>query len=140
MASQPIVLSPATPSALLSYIISYHRYPTTLIVGSTRAEFHASLLGDVAQHLALYDEREDERPADTDATSPPHPLLKAPLYQIAISRHIRLLFAPTVTHLRAYLSVFTPKDSPVSPPPNHTPSSRAPLLLIYGLLALHRDA
>ncbi|KAJ4270162.1 hypothetical protein NW762_001838 [Fusarium torreyae] len=141
MASQPIVLSPATPSELLAYIISYHRYPTTLIVGSSKAEFHESLIEDIAHHLSLHDEHlEDDDPTQTQMVSPSHMLLKAPLYQIAVSRHIRILFAPTVTHLRAYLSVFTPKDSSISPPPNHTPSSRPPLLLVYGLLELHRDA
>ncbi|KAF4962914.1 hypothetical protein FSARC_9027 [Fusarium sarcochroum] len=141
MASQPIVLSSATPSELLSYIISYHRYPTTLIVGFSKAEFHASLIDDIAHHLTLQDEHpEDEDPTRSETTSPFQVLLKAPLFQIAVSRHIRILFAPTVTHLRAYLSVFTPKDSSISPPPNHTPSSRPPLLLVYGLLALHRDA
>jgi hypothetical protein len=141
MASQPIVLSPATPSELLSYIISYHRYPTTLIVGSSKSEFHASLIEDIAHHLTIKDEQHQEDGLkDSTTTSASHGLLKAPLYQIAISRHIRILFAPTVTHLRAYLSVFTPNDSPISAPPNHKPNSCAPLLLIYGLLALHRDA
>ncbi|KAL4722540.1 hypothetical protein ACLX1H_010418 [Fusarium chlamydosporum] len=134
MTSQPIVLAPATPSELLSYIISHHRYPTTIIIGSPKAEFQASLVEDIVHHLTLQDDSEDS------TTEPSHVLLKAPLYQIAISRHIRILFAPTVTHLRAYLSVFTPKDSSIPAPPNHTPSSRAPLLLVYGLLALHRDA
>ncbi|CAJ0549443.1 Ff.00g030560.m01.CDS01 [Fusarium sp. VM40] len=141
MASQPIVLSPATPSELLSYIISNHRYPTTLIIGSSKSEFQASLIEDIAHHLTINDRRsQEDGPGDSITTPASHGLLKAPLYQIAISRHIRILFAPTVTHLRAYLSVFTPNNSPISAPPNHKPSSCAPLLLIYGLLALHRDA
>jgi hypothetical protein len=140
MTSQPIVLAPATPSELLSYIISYHRYPTTVIIGSSKAEFHTSLIEDITHHLTLQDEQLQEDDLENSATEPSHVLLKAPLYQIAISRHIRILFAPTVTHLRAYLSVFTPKNSSISAPPNHTPGSRPPLLLVYGLLALHRDA
>ncbi|KAM6533890.1 hypothetical protein FALCPG4_006836 [Fusarium falciforme] len=133
MASQPIVLSPATPSELLSYIISCHRYPTTIVIGSTKTEFQQSLVEDITHHLTLQDK-------DPEISSPSHPFLTASLYQIAISRHIRIIFAPTVTHLRAQLSVFTPKDSAVSAPPNHAPSTRAPILLVYGLLALHRDA
>lgn len=141
MTSQPIVLSPATPSELLSYIISCHRYPTTVIIGSSKPGFHASLIEDIAHHLTINGEQhQEDSPRDSSTLSASHGLLKAPLYQIAISRHIRILFAPTVTHLRAYLSVFTPNDSPISAPPNHKPSSCAPFLLIYGLLALYRDA
>ncbi|KAL6913311.1 hypothetical protein ACHAP8_003214 [Fusarium lateritium] len=135
MASQPVVLAPATPSEFLSHIISYHRYPTTLIIGSSKAEFHTSLVEDVTRHLTL-----QEVDTEDSATEPSHVLLKSSLYQIAISRHMRILFAPTVTHLRAYLSVFTPKNSLISAPPNYTPDSHMPLLLVYGLLALHRDA
>ncbi|KAM5360346.1 hypothetical protein ACJZ2D_013815 [Fusarium nematophilum] len=135
MTTQPVVLSPATPSSLLSYIVSYHRYPTTLIIGSSKAEFQSAVVEDITNHLVL----QDTDPSD-DTETPSHPLLKAPLYQIAVSRHIRIIFAPTVTHLRAYLSTFSPGDSPISAPPNHSPSTRPPGLLVYGLLALHRDA
>ncbi|KAF4980875.1 hypothetical protein FZEAL_3221 [Fusarium zealandicum] len=133
MTPQPIVLSPATPSELLLYIISYHRYPTTLIIGSSKADFHSALTQDVTDYLTL-------QVKDSETSPLSHPFQKTSLYQIAISRQIRIVFAPTVTHLRAYLSVFSHKDSPVAAPPNHVPSARAPLLLVYGLLALHRDA
>ncbi|KAF4496975.1 hypothetical protein FAGAP_6860 [Fusarium agapanthi] len=136
---QPIVVSPQTPSELLSYIISYHRYPSTIIVGSSKEEFQSSLIEEITHHLTLQEEQQPEDPGNSETQSS-HYLLKAPLYQIAISRHIRFIFAPTVTHLRAFLSVFIPKDSPIPAPPNYTPTSRPPLLLVYGLLALHRDA
>lgn len=141
MTSRPIVFAPATPSELLSYIISDQRYPTTIIIGSSKAEFQTALIEDITNHLALQDEQQEDQQEDQDnPAGPSHVLLKSSLYQTAISRHIRILFAPTVTHLRAYLSVFTPKDSSIPAPPNHTPGSRPPLLLVYGLLALHRDA
>ncbi|KAF5229525.1 hypothetical protein FANTH_14161 [Fusarium anthophilum] len=137
---QPIVVSPQTPSELLSYIISYHRYPSTIIVGSSKEEFQSSLIEEITHHLTLQEEQQQPQDPGNPETPSSHHLLKAPLYQIAISRHIRFIFAPTVTHLRAFLSVFTPKDSPIPAPPNYTPTSRPPLLLVYGLLALHRDA
>ncbi|KPA40993.1 hypothetical protein FLAG1_06138 [Fusarium langsethiae] len=140
MTSQPVVLAPATPSELLSYITPCHRYPTTLIIGSSKAEFHTSLVEDIIHHLTLQDEQPQQDNTENSAMEHSHTLLNATLYQTAISRHIRIIFAPTVTHLRAYLSVFTPKNSLVSAPPNHTPDSRTPLLLVYGLMALHRDA
>ncbi|SPQ25437.1 8a0f07e9-1128-43eb-b98c-dbc46df36b2c [Thermothielavioides terrestris] len=55
----------------------------------------------------------------------PHPLLTAPLAQLAVTRHIRTVFIPTVTHLRAFLSSSSSKTGP-------------PLLVVYGFLALHR--
>ncbi|KAF5555214.1 hypothetical protein FMEXI_1620 [Fusarium mexicanum] len=137
---QPIVVTPQTPSELLSYIISYHRYPSTIIVGSSKEEFQSSLIEEITHHLALLEEQQQPEDPGNSETPSSHHLLKAPLYQIAISRHIRFIFAPTVTHLRAFLSVFTPKDSPIPAPPNYTPTSRPPLLLVCGLLALHRDA
>lgn len=137
MTSQPVVLSPATPSELLSYIISCHRYPTTLVVGCSKQELLSAVVEDVVHQLSLKD---DEPQDNVKEDIPPHPFLKAPLYQIAVSRHIRIAFTPTVTHLRSYLSVFSPADSPIPAPPNHVADSKPPLLLVYGLLALHRDA
>ncbi|KAH6895688.1 hypothetical protein B0T10DRAFT_223831 [Thelonectria olida] len=139
MISHPVVLSPATSSELLSYIISSHRYPTTLIIGGSKQEFLAAVVEQLLHQLSL---NHDQPPEDTnDTDTPTHPLLKASLHQVAISRHIRIIFAPTVTHLRSYLSVFSANDSRIPPPPNHTPPpGKLPLLLVYGLLSLHRDA
>lgn len=141
-ASAPVVLSPATPSELLQYIVSYQTYPTTILICSPKAEFISSLVQDVQAQVPQAD-------AEGHFEQPDQPLLKAPIYQVAVARHIRILYIPTVTHLRAYLSVFTPDDSKVSAPPapaaSRTASSskagqaRVPLLLAYGFLALHRD-
>ncbi|KAK7429892.1 hypothetical protein QQZ08_003514 [Neonectria magnoliae] len=136
MTSRPVVLSPATPSELLQYIISCQRYPTTLIICSSKEEFQNAVVEDVAQQLSSKDDEPEET---TNEEISSHPFLKAPLYQTAISRHIRIVFTPTVTHLRSYLSVFSAADSPIAAPPGHTPDDKPALLLAYGLLALHRD-
>ncbi|KAI7773769.1 hypothetical protein LA080_009888 [Diaporthe eres] len=130
----PLILSPALPSELLTYVVRYHEYPTTLIVCSSQAEFLDSLLTDAQKSLSVA----------TEGSQVPglSPLLSSPVYQVAIARHIRMIFVPTVSHLRACLSVFTTKDSKVPPPPPVTSSRQArtrPLLLVYGFLALHRD-
>ncbi|KAG8167629.1 hypothetical protein KVR01_003318 [Diaporthe batatas] len=130
----PLILSPALPSELLTYIIRRHEYPTTLIVCSTQAEFLESLLSDAQKSLPAA--------GDDGQASPLSSLLSSPLYQVAIVRHIRMIFVPTVSHLRACLSVFDTKDSKVPPPPPATNLGRArmpPLLLVYGFLAMHRD-
>lgn len=54
-----------------------------------------------------------------------------------------MVFIPTVSHLRAYLSVFNPVDTKIPPPPppqDSVPGNiKRPLLLVYGFLGLHRD-
>ncbi|OHW97044.1 hypothetical protein CSPAE12_04285 [Colletotrichum incanum] len=131
------VLSPASPVELLHYIVTFQAYPTTLLICCPREDFISTLAFDVQEHISREDSRDlDERPL--------LPLLSATLYQTAVARHIRILFIPTVTHLRAYLSAFDPSDSLTPPPPNYPPPSsgkrRAPLLLVYGFLNLHCDS
>ncbi|OLN87355.1 hypothetical protein CCHL11_09306 [Colletotrichum chlorophyti] len=132
----PTVLSPASPSELLHYIVTFQTYPTTLLICYPRQDFVASLVSDVRKQLP------DEAYGQHSAELPPPPLLSATLFQTAVARHIRILFIPSVTHLRAYLSAFSSLDSVTSPPPSlptHT-KGRTPLLLVYGFLDLHRDS
>lgn len=134
MAAAPIILSPALPSELLTYIIHQETHPTTLIICSSRADFLAQLISEMQDKTS--------RPPQSQPEPDRNALLSSPLYQVAIARHIRMVFVPTVSHLRAHLSVFTADDSKVRPPPTTSPSARArrpPLLLVYGFLDLHRD-
>ncbi|RYP28423.1 hypothetical protein DL767_007231 [Monosporascus sp. MG133] len=147
------LLSPALPSELLSYVLDHHAHPTTLIICSPRSDFLASLAEEfgsdgVASNRDL-DEREGEPPAEEEEGEQQaksgdrvrHRLLSSPLYQVAASRHIRTVYIPTVTHLRAYLSVFSPGDSKVAPPPARFAAklTMRPHLVLYGFLDLHRD-
>ncbi|OTA93726.1 hypothetical protein M434DRAFT_287775 [Hypoxylon sp. CO27-5] len=153
-----LFLSPALPSELLTYILNHHIYPTTLIICSSRSDFLTTLADDV-----LYRETacpgEDMIPVEhstetpTSTTTPDvhntnykkirqqHRLLSSPLYQVATSRHIRVVYIPTVTHLRAYLSVFSPDDSKIPVPPTNFNSLGRfpPCILLYGFLDIHRD-
>jgi hypothetical protein len=64
------------------------------------------------------------------------------LHQIAISRHINLVFVPTVSHLRAYLAVFSSTEAEIQAPLEKKfdkPGTKLPFLVVYGLLELHRD-
>ncbi|KAH8681083.1 hypothetical protein BX600DRAFT_504822 [Xylariales sp. PMI_506] len=164
MSLAPVVLSPALPSELLTYILHHHVYPTTLIVCSTRDEFLDSLLQDL-RHQATTPQSSSEPEADAEdadmlprevgrlaasvASEEKHPLLSSPLYQVCISRHVRTVYVPTVTHLRAYLSIFSPADSRIRSPPSTAISlpgsgrrrrtQKPPHLVVYGLVALHRN-
>lgn len=139
----PQILSPALPSELLSYILQHEAYPTTLIICSPRADFLASLRSDVVgqepanpeadHHSEHHMPHQQETVQPPAATAPPPTaattsLLHATrLYQIAIARHIRLVFLPTVSHLRAYLSVFTnPTSTKTATSANTNESPLAP--------------
>ncbi|KAK6948594.1 hypothetical protein Daesc_010364 [Daldinia eschscholtzii] len=147
--------------ALLTYILSRHAHPTTLIICSSRSDFLASLADDVLQETDTASPDEGASPEHSIGSSPPvvapleardvkqeqvrqepqHRLLSSPLYMVATSRHIRVVYIPTVTHLRAYLSVFSPDDSRVPVPPAGYKSSGkcAPCIILYGFLEMHRD-
>ena len=141
----PIFQAPVTPSELLSYLVTLQSYPTTLLVCCPREAFQDALLHHVTSVLSSQSNpREDGAvdPGDQRRRRVAEALVSAPLYQTAVAKHIRVLFMPTVSHLRAYLSVFDPSDSKIPPPPNHSASddaSRTPLLMVYGFLDAHRD-
>ncbi|KAL7942649.1 hypothetical protein V8C42DRAFT_331548 [Trichoderma barbatum] len=156
---KPIVLSPSTPSELLEYIISHHRYPTTILIGWPKQMFIEGLVEDVILHLSLQqnppttgataensvENRTETEPSDIPSSNL-HPLQRKTLLQTAVSRHIRLLFVPSSTHLRAYLGTFSATESKIPPPasPDLDDSdprckTETPLLLVYGFLELHRD-
>ncbi|KAI0429823.1 hypothetical protein F5Y09DRAFT_246573 [Xylaria sp. FL1042] len=148
----PIFLSPALPSELLSYILTHHVYPTTLIICSSQADFLTSLSEDIrrqsrrnTRHTTDQQEPHEEEPlhdqdhVDEEAEVK-HALLSSPLHQVATSRHIRVAYVPTVTHLRAHLSVFSPDESRVPPPPTSALTREGkPHVVLYGFLKLHRD-
>ncbi|KAI1266044.1 hypothetical protein F5Y18DRAFT_35693 [Xylariaceae sp. FL1019] len=153
MTTRPIFISPALPTELLSYILQHHAYPTTLIICSSRTELLNSLSQDVQNRMNETNSVPDEDTIPAQAEQPPpardtrtlgaveHALVSSPLHQIATSRHIRIIYTPTVTHLRAYLSVFTPEDSraPIPPAKFQAAGKRTPHLILYGFLDLHRD-
>ncbi|KAF4126894.1 hypothetical protein GMORB2_0631 [Geosmithia morbida] len=128
----PQVLSPVTPAELLIHIINHHRHPTTVVVASPRQPFLDALALEVGPRVRQHSDE----------------ILPKTLIQTAVSRHIRLVFAPTPTHLRAYLATFSDRHSHrgiVPDPPPATHSSRGgrrlhrhPLLLVYAFLEIHR--
>lgn len=148
MAPTPLALPPALPSELLTWILTHQAYPTTLIICQPRATFLTSLLNSIPQSILP---QPPPLPVEDDTSSAPpdpnpspphrHPLLIPTLHQIATSRHISLVFIPTISHLRAYLSVFPPPTDKEPSPEQvfEKPGKNRPLLVVYGMVELHRD-
>ncbi|KAL9039813.1 MAG: hypothetical protein Q9180_002304 [Flavoplaca navasiana] len=68
-----------------------------------------------------------------------HPLLVPTIHQLAASKTVNMAFASSLPHLRAYLASYLPpkdvlKESKLFP----ESGQRCPLLVIYGLINLHR--
>ncbi|OIW28603.1 hypothetical protein CONLIGDRAFT_632878 [Coniochaeta ligniaria NRRL 30616] len=176
MSTAPVFLSPATPSELAIYVSSQCVHPTTLVICTTQQEFDFALNEDISremrQHNPGYPQDQDDEqqePDHDDAREPSaaidedldmsvmpelpdrppawiSPLLQHSIHRVAIAKHIRVVFVPSVSHLRAWLTVFPPADpNAVEPPPASAANTFArktetvPLLLLYGFLDLHRD-
>lgn len=114
--------------------------------------------GDEQREPDQDDDREPTAPIEEDvdmsvmpeiSDGPPawiSPLLQHSIHRVAIAKHIRVVFVPSVSHLRAWLTVFPPPDPNIVEPPPATAANTfarkaeaAPLLLLYGFLDLHRD-
>ncbi|KAE9371270.1 hypothetical protein N431DRAFT_294286, partial [Stipitochalara longipes BDJ] len=148
MSPPPVALSPALPSELLTYILTHQTYPTSVIICQPRSTFLSSLLTSIPQKLQAQpppppaEGLSDPQSEPTSDPPPLHPLLVPTLHQIATSRHINLIFIPTLSHLRTYLAVFSSPETEDKCPPEQKfdkPGKKVPLLVVYGLLELHRD-
>ncbi|KAH6659265.1 hypothetical protein BKA67DRAFT_543977 [Truncatella angustata] len=153
----PLLLSPALPSELLTYILNYHVHPTTVIICSSRTDFVGALQEDIREHKTHQAPAQrvpgsQVLSADKEPQTLSHPelqgqdvahhgLVSQTLANLAVSRHMRTVYIPTVTHLRSYVTVFSPKDTKiVAPPQVHTALRRThPTLVVYGVIEMHRD-
>ncbi|OBT90439.1 hypothetical protein VE02_00706 [Pseudogymnoascus sp. 03VT05] len=124
----PIAVPPVTSRVLLDYILTSTSYPTTLLVCSPRAAFLSSLQNSASTSSTLQ-----------SSTST--------LHLLSLSPHIQTVFTPTLSHLRAWLSV---ADSDcAAPAPASDPVSRATAdtvkhgngrsqLVVWGLVNMHK--
>ncbi|KAM3513364.1 hypothetical protein MY11210_002945 [Beauveria gryllotalpidicola] len=133
--TRPLILPPSTPRAFLTRVLDTLSHPTTVLICASRPDF---------LHAAVSELHDTPAPSSSSSlsTSSPPDVLSATLARLATSRHIRVAFAPSVVHLRAYLSVF-PATKPVPAPPpvqQQQQQQKTPaLLLVYGFLDVHRD-
>ncbi len=129
-----VALPPLACHELIENVLRYYGPPTTIVVCSSREAFLESL------HLSLQTNHSTEDSAEhgrTDASI--HPLLLPTIHQLATSRTIDVAFAPTLAHLRAYLaSYIPPSESKPTSTAFDKPGSHVAMLVVYGLLELHR--
>ncbi|KAM0145038.1 hypothetical protein ACHAP3_000160 [Botrytis cinerea] len=146
-----ITLPPALPSELLTWILDHGSYPTTILICKSRAAFISSLLADVTSSTPPLPPSPVDTPSSpanpttgaAQSQTPSHSLLIKSLRQISISRHISLIYIPTISHLRAHLSVLSAETaSKIGAPPDRkwdkVGMERA-MIVVYGLIELHRD-
>lgn len=128
-----------------------------MIICQTRSTFLSSLLSSIPQPIQrqppvqtvdksapqAHDKAEVQEPPPAEL--PHHPLLIPTLHQVATSRSVNLVFIPTVSHLRAYLAAFpaptdNQHDGRLPEQKFDKQGNKVPLLIVYGLIELHRDS
>ena len=124
----PVILPCLSAAEFLEYILQYHAAPTTAVVCFQHESFLAELHCAVNQHVEGEYEQYHE-----------HQLMNPTIHQLAISRTVKLVFAPTLPHLRAYLAIFSSRTQPYTHLVLQDAGQRAPMLAIYGLLELHHS-
>lgn len=79
---------------------------------------------------------------ENDEPEKRHHLLIPTLHQIATSRDINTVFMPSVSHLRAYLAVFSSKqdkdEQKLRAKEFSKSGTKIPLLVVYGLVGSHK--
>ncbi|KAH0562290.1 hypothetical protein GP486_003008 [Trichoglossum hirsutum] len=117
----PLVLQP--PLVLpefLDHVLAHVSAPTTLVACSTREAFLHDLVACVADAQDTTGQQQQQQQ-----------LLVPTLHLISTSRSVRLVFTPTLHHLRAYLSTF-PANAALPA------TSEPPTLAVLNPIALHR--
>lgn len=118
------VLPCMNPWQFVTYILHQAASHATVVICATREAF----LEDMCVSMPDLDGTEDRG----DGTA--HPLLVPTIHQLAISHTMKLAFAPTLAHLRAYLATHESLNSESSTQDCEKP---VPILAIFGMLHLH---
>ena len=106
--------------------------PTTILVCSSRETFF--------QHL-LHETQPDHHSTHANPSAKDH-LLTPTIRLLAESRKVKMVYVPTLQHLRAYLAAF---PNPANPPASEvisyeTSGTHVPILALLNSLGLHRSA
>ncbi len=141
--NKPVVVTvPVRPTKLLDRVLALCTYPTTVVICASSDDFVRQAVDDQDNKDDQdKNEDEDEARADRRDSPAPQPQYRAiSLLQVAVARHIRVVFLPTVAHLRGFLAALDIQTSRVAAPPQVPPHGAGDTaLVVYGFLRLHRD-
>ena len=130
----PVALRIASSIELIEFVLKSNTVSATMVICALRETFLENLRDDILR----------KRPADFAGSpsnhdnSEPYTFPIPSVHLLATSKKAQLAFVPTLSHLRAYLACFQPtRDSARAECPRT--GCRTPLLVIHGLVALHRS-
>ncbi|RVX70756.1 hypothetical protein B0A52_05407 [Exophiala mesophila] len=122
---------------LLQALVDAHSSTSIdLIICSSRTEFIAQIIAGLQKEPAVSQVEDDGHGGGSETESPikpTHPVLKPTLNRLYTSQNVKLIFCPTVSALRAYLSGYLVQ----LPRPDPTSQRRT---VIVNSLALHHGS
>ncbi|CCU74728.1 unnamed protein product [Blumeria hordei] len=139
----------ALSSELLHYILAQETHPTTLIVCQSHEDFMESLHKNISQ--AFHEQPVEKTIGGSNlliksqipSWEPQHghDLLTPTIGQVAASQRTSVVFTPTLSHLRAFLAVFSHQNHPnYLPISESTDTKIIPSLVLFGLVDLHEES
>lgn len=136
MANQkyPVALRIGSSIELIECVLKSNAVSTTMIICSLRESFLENLQHEILSrnptNVAGSPNKHDKSGSNTFLIPSGHLLVT--------SKKVQLAFVPTLSHLKAYLAHFRPtRDYATAGSPST--GRRTPLLVIHGLIALHRS-
>ena len=132
---QPVVMQFPFTLDFLVYMLRQHA-PSTVVVCSSREVFFQQLLNE------CWGDRQDNSTSTQRlaGSASKDYLLTPTLHLLAESRTVRLVYVPTVSHLRAYLATFALPTNPIDKVTSYEkPSTHVSTLALFNPLALHRS-
>lgn len=124
----PVAIRLVDSKEIIDFVLK-HNLTISLICCASRSEFLADLQGKLQRTPTT------QRPNSDGSCD----FLCPTLQLLATSRKIKLAFTPTLPHLRAYLTaLLPPTDHRTAWIDCHRPSCLMPMLVILGLVELHR--
>lgn len=143
------VLAIASIADLVNFILHETNSSTTVVICSTRERFLEQLVASVSSQLQEHEqhrvsENESSSLLEVDQPSPIKPpttaesLLSNTIGSIASSQRVKLVFCPSLAHLRACISTFQlrPSHSNIDPKKQDAGRQR-PVIAILDFLAVH---
>jgi hypothetical protein len=144
MASGPRVVTGIGLADFIRNILDNNSQPSTLVVCAAKETFIEQLLAAcIETQPSNINEQQslDGEPAGNESVlAPTHDLLKRlPLFQLANSRNVKLVFCHDLTHLRAYLATLAvPKTPSELNESTEQKKPWKPLLAILNPIDIHR--